>query len=191
MSSSQKEEYLRRREEEAQRKQQNAAPRKKQETPEEAAHRWRWWRNVSILTAAGLVLGYYAWVYLVPMFMQSAFPFRLPDEVAIEEVVAEIRDDPEAAKKYANKRIIVVGKIIVEHEKKGKTDKIAHVYYQLANEEGEEGQIPVVFADVDDALNVTSGDTVRCSGVLKSEGAKLKLLVAEYFPYASSKSQDE
>src|SRR5260370_1034132 len=83
--------------EESQRKQNapKAGPRQKPETPEEAAQRWRKWRNAMIIAAGGLVVFYYAWIYLAIPLYWRLFPVRLPPEVAIEDVVAEFRADSE------------------------------------------------------------------------------------------------
>jgi hypothetical protein len=181
MTSPQQEEYLRRQAEETQRKQQKSAQRKKQ-TPEEAARRWRRWRNIAVFSALALVLGYYVWVYLVPMLTLRMFPVKLPDEVPLEEVVAEFNDDSdEATKKYNNKRIVVVGKLIKEIATKDGPPEArgGRIYYELAETEGEEARVPCEFFDQDDAETVTAGDSVKLSGVLKRVGPrKYKLMAA-------------
>jgi hypothetical protein len=144
-------------------RQQQAHPQPpRQDTPEEAAARRRRWLRIAVFTAAGLVLAWNAWAYLWPELYPRLFPVTLPDEVSIESVVAEFNDDPAAAKKYENKRIVVVGKLVIDEPKDGKP---ARIYYQLAGQDG--AQIPVDFYDIDDAGTVDPGDQVSLSGVMR------------------------
>jgi hypothetical protein len=169
MSSRQQQEYLQRQAEEA-RRQQKATRRQKVLTPEEAAARWRFWRNTAIFAVAALVVGYTAWSYLSPWIFGMMFPVKLPDTVTIEDVVAEFNDDAEAAaRKYTGKRIVVEGNLLLGQE--GKTKGI--LYYSIpGDKEGEETQVVCEFFDTDDAQGVDPGEHVCLAGLIKKVGPR-------------------
>jgi hypothetical protein len=156
-------------------------PQSAPETREEAALRWRRYGRYALLAAGGLALIYLAWAYLWPMIHPRMLPVELPPEVSIEEVVADYRDDGTAAdKKYGGKRIVVVGRLVVEPPKGGKP---ALIFYQLPGENEEEARVPVEFFDIDDATTVDPGDQVSLSGVIKPGAAgKLRLVGAGKMP---------
>jgi hypothetical protein len=141
------------------------SPRHDPEAHEGRVARRVWWFRVILFTAAGLVLAWNAWTYLWPLLYPHLFRVTLPDEVPIEAVVAEFNADPEAAaKKYDNKRIVVVGKLVVEP---ATSDKPGRIYFQLPGGV----QVPVDFFDPDDAGSVDPGDQVSLSGLMQRKAA--------------------
>ena len=165
----------------SQQKQSSRPPQKPELTPEERAARWVFWRRVVIFSAAGLAIIYLSWAYVWPWLHPRAAPVTLPDEVAIEEVAAEFDADSAAAsKKYANKRIVVVGNLVVTAPTK---EKRSAIFFQLPGDKEDEARVPVEFFDIDDAGSVDPGDHVSVSGVMKYEGpGKLRVVGAGRMP---------
>jgi len=149
---------------------QQITARAREDTREGMAARRRKWRNLVIFSLAGLVLAYDAWLYLWPILYPRLFPVRLPVEVPIEEVIGEFNDDATAAAaKYANKRIVVVGKLVVEQAKPGKAGG-GRIFFMVSDGNGEDLEVPVEFFDIDDAGSCDPGDQVALSGLIKHEG---------------------
>jgi len=167
----------------SQQRQQAPAQRKRPLTPEEVAHRWRLGAKIALFTAAGLIVLYLSWTYLVPLLQPRLFPARLPDEIPIEDIVAEFKDDADAAaRKYDNKRIVVEGKLVVEPAKPGKAGG-RRIYFQVSDGNGDDLEVPVEFFDIDDAGSVDPGDQVALSGLIKREGAgKFRFVNAGLMP---------
>jgi hypothetical protein len=174
MASPQQQEYLRRRTEEEQRKL-KTLQRKKQETPEEAAQRWRRWGKYALFTTAALVILYSSWVYLWPLIYPRVFVPKPFEELTIEEVAADFNDDGRAAEeKYRNKRVVVVGKLVVEPVKKGApaAARAGRIYFELAGAKGDDARVYCEFFDLDDAESIDPGEEVRISGVIERAGPK-------------------
>ena len=172
MSSPQQEEYLRRQAEEDRRKQLRTVQRRR-ENPAEAAQRLRRWGKYGVFTALALVAAYYSWVYLWPLIFPQVFPPEPMEQLTIEEVVAEFKDDPQAAeKKHTNKRIVVEGNLRIETPKKGAPNTGGRIYFELPGEKGETVKVFCEFYDIDDAGSIDPGDGVRVSGLIQRAGPK-------------------
>jgi len=174
MASPQQEEYLRRVAQEEQRKQQRDVQRRKREKADYIATHWKLWAKCALFSAAGLIAVYYSWVYLWPLL----FPYKpeAMEELTIEEVAAEFRDDPEeAAKKYEKNRVIVEGRFVKIKDKLGGE----FPYFQLRDTKGDEGLVRCEFFDIDEAGTTDPGEGVRLSGVIQRDGPrKIKIVGA-------------
>ncbi len=140
-------------------------------------------RNIAIFSLAALVLAYDAWLYVWPALYPRLFPARLPDEVPIEQVIGEFNDDPAAAaKKYADKRIVVVGQLVVEKVNTGHAGG-GRIYFKVPDGDGDNLEVPVEFFDIDDAGSCDSGDQIAVSGLIKREGpGKFRFVSAGEMP---------
>jgi hypothetical protein len=162
---------------------QQITQREREETLEGMAARRRKWRNLVVFSLAGLVLACDAWIYVWPMLYPRLFPVRLPDEVPIEQVIGEFNDDATAgAARYANKRIVVVGQLVVEEAKPGQAGS-SRIFFKVSDGHGEDLEVPVEFFDIDDAGSVDPGDQVALSGLIKREGpSKFRFIGAGQMP---------
>ncbi|MBY0232005.1 MAG: hypothetical protein K2W96_22200, partial [Gemmataceae bacterium] len=153
-------------------KKEKAAKKGQPLTPEESAALWKARRNHAILAVGALVAASYAWSFVSPMLHRYFNPIRPPSEMAVDDLVAEFKQDSAAAeKKYANLRVILAGKVVVQQ--KGK-DQLPSVHLESGGQ-----RIECENVSNDDVGRFAEGEAKKVSGIpSKAAGGGIKLRFA-------------
>jgi hypothetical protein len=158
-------EQRRKQAQEATRRAAQRAAREEEEDEGEGARedRWKRRRNYALLAACGLLLLLFYGGYFTRSLYYTLFPVKM-SEVPVETLVGEYKSDPQAAtEKYADKRVVVTGKIII------KTDKTQYpvrrrYFFEVP---GSPSSFECDFADVEEASSISSGKTYKISGLME------------------------
>jgi tetratricopeptide (TPR) repeat protein len=162
-------------------KKQKEARRKRrspEEDEEEAAERRKKWKNGLILAAGLLVAVWYSWGWVKPALQRWLAPVRMP-KMSAEQFASEYGANSQAADdKYADKRVILTGKVVIQVAKRGRAVVGQKIFFDLSDREEDPKWVECEFADPDEASVVSSGKEYRISGVVqpysKDSGLRLK-----------------
>jgi flagellar biosynthesis GTPase FlhF len=159
------EEARRKAEEEKQKKQKEEEKKRKKrrgssEEDEEEAREWRqtWFRR-GLAAACVLVLCYYAWEY-GSFLLPRGNPFP---QLSAEKLLAQYSEDSKAAdQRWANKRIIVTGKLVVVSKPRSRTPP--RIFFEGPSEKGDMSIECIFPVPADEIGGIRQGTAYRVAG---------------------------